>query len=134
MANLNVQLTGAALQVIDNTGSIQRVNSPLTTLVAQVAASFYEPYFQVGVGATALSLPGATIWVAAVHNLSGSANITVTCTPAGGVAWANGLILVPGAIFIYWAPFSSNPAAGGVTAISLQASAGATPAEILLAA
>lgn len=134
MANLNVQLTGGALQVIDNTGNIQRVNSPIPTILAAVSASFYEPYFQVNIAGQNLSLPGATVWVVAIRNLSGAATITVICTPAGGAAWANGLVLVPGQQFMYFAPFASNPASGGVTTINVAASANGTPAEILLAA
>lgn len=131
--NLNVQVSGASLQIIDNTGNVQRVNSPLSTLTAQVTASFYEPYLQIGVGNTSLTLPATTIWVAYVRNLSGANNVTVTCTPAGGAAWVNGIILVPTAVFMYWAAFSSNPAAGGVTAITLTASGANTPVEVMLA-
>ena len=134
MANLNSQITGAALQVIDLTGNIQRVNSPIPTLAASVTASFYDSYFQVNIAAQNLPLPAATVWCVAIRNLSGAATITVICTPTGGAAWANGLILVPGQWFVYYAPFTSNPAAGGITNINVAASANATPAEILLAA
>jgi len=135
MANLNVQLAGANLQVIDTVASVQRVQSPIATIVAQTAASFYDPYFLVpSPGPVALTLPGATVWNVAIRNISGSNNISVTATPAGGSAWISPLVIPPAGVFIYMATFSSNPAAGGLTALSIGASAGNTFAEILLAA
>src|SRR5712692_9964941 len=101
MANLNAQLVGANLQVIDNTASIQRVNSPIASIVAQASASFYDAYFSVpNPGPTSLVLPGATVWVVAIRNLSGANNISITLTPTGGAAWASPYVLVPSGLFL----------------------------------
>lgn len=134
MANINAQLAGANLQVIDNAASTQRVNSPIATLVAQATASFYDAYFAVTNGApTAITLPAATIWTVGIRNLSGANNITIIGTPATGVAWASGYVLVPSGLFLTIASYSTNPGAGGFTAISIGASGAGTFAEIFLA-
>jgi hypothetical protein len=135
LANLNVQLAGANLQVIDNSASIQRVNSPLVTVVAQTSASFYDPYFLVAnPGPAAITLPAATVWVVAIRNISGANNISITLTPAGGSAWVSPYVLVPNGVFITMATFASNPGSGGFTALSLGASGANTFCELLLAA
>ncbi len=135
MANLNAQLAGANLQVIDNSISIQRVNSPIATVVGQVAAHFYDAYFSVAnPGPTALTLPGTTVWIAVVRNISGSNTVSITATPAGGAAWGSPLVLAPNAVFIYMATFSSNPSSGGITTLSLGTNGAGTFAEIFLGA
>ena len=135
MANLNAQLVGANLQVIDNTASVQRVNSPIASLVAQCAASFYDAYFPVpNPGPVSLVLPGTTVWVIAIRNLSGANNVSVTLTPAGGAPWISPYVLVPTGLLLTIASFSSNPSAGGFTAVSLSASGASTFAEIFMAA
>lgn len=135
MANINAQLASANIQVIDNAASIQRVNSPIATILAQVAASFYDAYFLVPNAApVSLVLPAATVWVVFIRNISGTNTVSVTATPAGGAAWTSPLVLVPNSIFLYMATFATNPGAGGLTAISIQSSGATTYAEILLAA
>lgn len=131
MSNLNVQLSGAVIQVVDNTGAITRASSLVGTLLTQATAAMYDAYFQVGTSPISMALPATTIWVAFVRNQSLTATVTVTVTPTGQATSA--IILVPGAVYMYWAPYSAAPATGGITALSLTASALATPVEILLA-
>lgn len=135
MANLNAQLAGANIQVIDNSVSVQRVNSPIATIVAQTSAAFYDPYFLVAnPGPSAVTLPGTTVWVLYIRNLSGTNTISITLTPAGGSAWASPYVLVPSGIFMTMATFSSNPASGGFTALSLGSSGANTFAELFMSA
>lgn len=135
MANLNVQLAGANLQIIDNTASIQRVNSPIATILAQTAAAFYDPYLAIAnPGPAVLGMPGATVWVWAVRNLSGANTVSLTATPTGGAAWASALVLPPNGMIICMATYSSSPAAGGITALSIGTNGAGTFVEILLAA
>ena len=135
MANLNAQLAGANLQLIDVAAATQRVNSPIATLVAQTSASFYSDYYLVtNPGPAAVVLPATTVWVLMIRNLSGTNNISITLTPTGGSAWASPYVLVPSGLFMTIATFSSNPAAGGFTALSLGASGANTYAEIFMSA
>jgi hypothetical protein len=135
MANINFQLSGASLQVIDNTATVQRVNSPIATIVGQVAATFYDPYILIpNPGPVVLTLPGAIIWQVYVRNINATNTISITATPAGGAAWASPLVLAPNSVFLYMATYSANPAAGGITALSLGASGATTFAEVALAA
>jgi len=135
MANVNVQLSGGSIQVIDNAATVQRVNSPIATIVGQVTASMYDAYFFVpNPGPVSLTLPATTVWNVYVRNINSTNTISVTGTPAGGGAWASPLILAPNAIFIYMATFAANPAAGGLTAITLGSNGANTYAEVMLAA
>lgn len=134
LPNVNAQLAGANLQVIDNAASTQRVNSPIATLVAQASASFYDAYFAVTNGApTAIVLPATTVWTIAIRNLSGANTITIIGTPTGGAAWASGYVLVPSGLFLTIASYSTNPGSGGFTAISLGSSGASTFAEVFIA-
>lgn len=135
IANVNAQLAGANVQVIDNAAAVQRVNSPIATVVAQVAASFYDAYFFVNnVASVTLVLPGTTVWVFYIRNLSGTNTISITGTPAGGAPWASPYVLVPAGIFLTMATYATNPGSGGFTAITIQASGAGTYAEIMLSA
>lgn len=135
VANVNAQLAGANLQVIDNAVAVQRVNSPISTIVAQCAASFYDAYFSVpSPGPVSLVLPGPIVWVVGIRNISGTNTISITGTPSGGAAWASPYVLVPNGLFLTMATFASNPGSGGFSAISLAASGANTFAEIFLAA
>lgn len=135
MANINAQLAGANLQVIDNAASIQRVNSPISTLVAQATANAYFPYLLVPSGGPlSLVLPASPCWTLAVRNISGSATISIIITPNGGAAWISPYVLVASGLFLTIVNYSTNPSAGGFTAVTLQASAATTYAEVLLAA
>jgi hypothetical protein len=130
-----VQLSGGSIQVIDNTATVQRVNSPIATIVGQVAASFYDAFFPVpNPGPVSLTLPGATVWNVFVRNINTTNTISVIATPAGGAPWASPLVLAPNAIFVYMATFAANPAAGGITALTLGSNGANTFAEVMLAA
>jgi hypothetical protein len=135
VANLNVQLSGATLQVLDNSVSVQRVNSPIATPVAQVTADGYYSYYLVAnPGPASVVLPAATVWTVFVRNISGSNTISITLTPTGGAAWGSPYVLAPSGIFLSIVSYSTNPSAGGFTAMSLGSSGAGTYAEILLAA
>lgn len=135
MPNLNVQLSGATLGIIDNAATVQRVNSPIATILGQVNASYYEAALLIPTpGTINLVLPATIVWLVYVRNISSSNNITVVGTPNGGAAWASGYVMPPTSIFCTFASFATNPAAGGFSAITLSASGANTYAEILLAA
>ena len=132
MANVNVTLNSASLQVLDLTTNLFRVNSVVGTVTLAATSAFYDAYFVPATGAgTALTLPSATVWIVWVKNLS-VANITVQFQVTGGVllTQANSPILNPGAVFAY---FNASEAAGGIIAVTLAASAGSSPVEVLLA-
>lgn len=115
--------------------TVQRVNSPIASVVGQVLASFYDAYIAVpNPGPISLSLPGTTTWQVYVRNTNSTNTISVTVTPAGGAPWASPLVLAPNAVFIYMATYSSNPAAGGIAAITLGSNGANTFAEVMLAA
>ena len=135
MANVNVQLASAALQIIDNAASIQRVNSPITTIIGQVNAAFYDPFILIpNPGPLSLVMPAAVVWLVVIRNTNGTNTISITGTPAGGAAWASPYVLPPNGIFLTMATFASNPAAGGFSAISVSSNGANTYAEVLLAA
>jgi hypothetical protein len=138
-SNLNIILSGATLQVINNTDSSTRVNSSLGSPTLGGAESTYIDFLPIATGAgTALSLPAATIWVLCIRNLGGinaspSGNIQVLVTATGGAAptAANSPMILPNGVFAYW---NTAETAGGITAVTLVASVANTPCEILMAA
>lgn len=129
MPNLSV-LLNATLSATDTTLSpsativIRNLNNP--ALNATVV--FYDPFFQAGAAPTTVNLPAATVWVVYVKNLDAAANLTVTFTPTGG--GAETVVLVPGGVFLYFQP---TEGAGGITALTLTASAGTINTEVLVA-
>jgi hypothetical protein len=134
-ANVNVQLVGGSIQVVDNAASTVRVNSPIAAIVAQATACFYDAYILIPNGAPlSLVLPAATVWTIYVRNISSANNISIVGTPQGGAAWASPYVLAPVGTFYTSVNYASNPSAGGFSAITLQASAATTYAEVLLAA
>lgn len=139
MSDVNVQLNAASVQVIDNTSNAYQVNTAIGSIVLPATASIYADYFQVGTSPISLTLPGATAFFVYIKNLSETATVSVTCTPQGGSVWASPLVLafnstVPdlGGVFLYCQPSEAN--GGGISAISLVASANNTPIEVLVAA
>lgn len=125
MANNNIQLSGAALQIVDTTASVTRVNSTIATLIAQTNASTYEAYLLLTAAPLNVGLPATTCWNLYVRNTSGSATINVTLTPSGGSAWVSPLVLPPSFVLLSLGSYAANPAAGGFTALTLSASANA---------
>lgn len=139
MANLNVILSGATIQVVNTVDSTTRVNSAQGNPTLPAAEDFYNLFFPIAAGGgTVITLPAATVWVAHVRNLGGingtpAGNITVRFTATGGaqIAVADSPIIVPNGVFSYWNP---TEGAGGLTGLTLIASVASTPVEILLAA
>lgn len=132
MANVNVQLNGASIQVLDQ-NNVFRVNSPVGQVTLPGNTAFYDSFLSVATSpGTVLTLPATTVWVVYVNNLSGSLNLTVQLTVAGGVqiSAVNSPVLMPGAVFMYWNPVENS---GGITGVTLIGSA-TCPAEVLLAA
>lgn len=135
MANLNVQIAGATVQIIDNSVSVIRVNTPIANVVGQVSASIYDAYYLVtNPGPAAFGLPAATVWTVYIRNISGTNSVSVVLTPAGGTAWTSPYVMPPNSIFYIGASYSSNPASGGFTAMSLGSSGAGTYAEVMVSA
>lgn len=137
-ASLNVILSGATLQVVDNTTSTTRVNSSLANPTLGAAVETYIDFMPIGVGGTAITLPAATIWALCIRNLGGingtpAGNITVRKQVTGGalVAAVDSEVLVPNGVYIFLQPTTG---ANGIIAVTLVASIANTPVEILMAA
>lgn len=133
MANINVNLAQASLQVLDLTTNLFRVNDLLGNIVLPATGVFYDAYFQAASGAgTVVNLPAATAWFAVVKNLSATATLTVQHTAQGGtqVSAANSLVLQPGGIWMYVNPVET---ANGLTGLTLVGSA-TCPAVVMVAA
>lgn len=138
MANLNVVLSGATLQVVNTADSTVRVNSSLASPTLPAADSSYIDFFPVLAAGSALTLPATTIWVLAIRNLGGingtpAGNITVRRQVTGGAltAVADSEIVMPNGVYIYW---NTAETAGGIIAVTLVASVNLTPVEILMSA
>lgn len=138
-SNLNIIMSGATIQVINNVDSSTRVNSSLGNPTLAGAESTYIDFLPIATGVgTVLTLPAATIWVLCVRNLGGinaspSGNIQVQLTVTGGaqIALASSPMIIPNGVFAYW---NTAETAGGITAVTLVASVANTPVEILMAA
>jgi hypothetical protein len=133
VANINVVLNSASIQVLDLTTNLFRLNSTVGTVTLAATTSFYDAYFLAGTGAgTVVTLPAATVWVVYVKNLHATQNVTVQLTVAGGaqISAANSPIVVPGGVFMYWNP---SEGAGGVTGVTLIGSGASTTCEVLAA-
>ena len=135
VSNVYAQIAGANVQVIDNAASVQRVNSPITTLVASATAALYNAYQLItnSVPQT-LVLPASPCWTIYVRNISSSAYLSLVLTPNGGGAWTSPFVIAPSGIFLSIVNYTSNPTVGGFTAATLQASTTGVYAEVLLAA
>jgi hypothetical protein len=138
-ANINVNLSGVVLQVIDNAIATARVNSSVGTIGLPGSEATHIDYMPInnGIG-LAVTLPAPTIWVLFVRNLGGIngtpvGNITVQTAVVGGalVSAQNSPVVLPGGVYIYWQPTES---AGGIISVNLVASVNNVPAEILMAA
>lgn len=137
-SNINIILSGAILQVIQNTDSSQRVQSPLSVTLPGSEATYIE-YLPISGGAgTALSLPAATIWCLVVFNLGGTngtpaGNLTCRIQNTGGalIAAADSEVVAPLGAKIFWQPTES---ANGIIGVTLIASIANTPARILMGA
>lgn len=118
--------TSGNLTLTDSAASTSTLSKILSgTFVGTGAATAQS--LLVGTGVTPLTLPLSPINFLYIKNLSGAATLTVTWTPNAGVS-AVVLTLQPGA-YIH---FAEPAAGGGVTAVSVQASALSTPIEYWL--
>jgi len=126
--NLSVVLA-ASVNVTDTTltPSQQIITRQLNNPTLAATVTFSDQFFQC-TGATIVPLPAATVWIVYVRNLDLAANLTVTYTPAGGVA--SNMLLVPGGLFLYFQP---SEGAGGITALTLTPSAGTISADVIVA-
>jgi hypothetical protein len=122
-------ITGALngnITMTDNlSGSVQLTKA----LVFQYLGTIFD-YAQglaIGTSPTALSLPLSPTQFLYVKNLSTTATVTVTWTPNGG-STAPIITLQPGATIIYVETNTTS----GITALSVTASAVATPIEYIL--
>jgi hypothetical protein len=134
MANVNVLLNSASIQVLDGATLTYRINTPVGTVTLPATAADYDSFVQIAGGAgTILDLPGPTAWFVYVKNLDVAANLSVLFQVTGGalLTLANAPMLTPGGVFIYANPIEF--AGAGMIAITLVSSAGPSPAEILLA-
>lgn len=85
----------------------------------------------IGTGASTITLSPATVFGVYIRNVSATASVQVTWTPTAGAS-AIVATLAPGAFIAF-----ANPSAGaavvtatpGISALTLQASAAATPVE-----
>lgn len=135
MANVNVLLDAASVQVIDLATNTYRVNSPVGTITLAATVADYESYRIISGGAgNALVIPAATIWFLYVKNLDPVATITVQVQPTGGAlpTAVNSPILNPGGVYIY-ANSSEGSPTGGIIGVTLSSSVGNTAVELLMA-
>ena len=84
--SVNVTVTSnGVVQITDNlSGSVSQSIQALTSFVGSVAE--YYPNFSVGTGTTTPSLPINVIQFVYIKNLSLTASVTVTWTPASASA------------------------------------------------
>jgi|SRR5580658_9089016 hypothetical protein len=122
-------ITGALngnITMTDNlSGSVQLTKA----LVFQYLGTIFE-YSQaqsIGTSPTSLSLPLSPAQFLYIKNLSTTATVAVTWTPTGG-STGSVLTLQPGATIIYVETNTTS----GITALSVTASALATPIEYIL--
>lgn len=136
-SNLNIILSGAAWQVVDNTSSTTPVNFSLSNPTLGGSVESFIDYLPVAAGGgTVLTLPAATIWVLGIKNLGGinaspAGNITVQIQVTGGVLQtaANSPVIAPNGVFLYWQPTES---ANGIIAVTLVASIANTPVALIM--
>lgn len=131
--NVNVQLTGASITVLDQATSTYRVNSPIGTLTLAATSATYDSFVPIANGAgTVLDLPASPVQLVYVKNLDGAANLTVQLTVQGGaqISVANSPVLLPGGVFMYWNVVETT---NGIVAVTLISSVNGTAAEVLLA-
>jgi hypothetical protein len=129
MANLSIQLQ-ATISAADTTITpsptpfTRNFNNP--TLQGTVFSE--NLFFQASNTGSAVALPAPTVWVVYVKNNDAGTNLTVTWTTVGGGLQT--FVLPPGSVFTY---FCTSETAGGVTALTLTASAGTINCEVFTA-
>jgi hypothetical protein len=124
VANCQLNVTDTSLSP-----SQQYITRQLNNPSLLATTVFYDSFAQVISPTTlVITLPASgTVWVVYVRNLGSAGNLTMNFTPVGGVA--SSLTLVPGGFNLYFNPTEGG---GGITALSLTASTGTIPAEVLV--
>ena len=133
MSNLNAQLLNATLTLSAPTITGNLVSSSAANPSAKAMAAFYEAYRQTSTTPDSVSIPVSPFYVVYIRNLSASADLSVTLTPAGGSAWASPVIINPAGIFTVFQNYTTTPTTGGFTALTLLSSSGICPCEVFLA-
>jgi hypothetical protein len=123
---INILLTGQIVVSDGTTGMVSLQKQLNSTMI--VGSAFSEVQnLSVGVGATPITLPVATVQFVYIKNLHATQSVAVTWTALpGGSNFA--ITLEPGAIVI----ILEAAAGGGISALSLQASGASTPVEFIL--
>lgn len=124
--NITVSSSGNVTITDNQSGSVSQIIPAQTSFVGSV--SEYYPNLSIGTGTTNVALPINVIQFVYLKNLSQTATLTVSWTPNGGVS-AVVITLRPGSFIC----FCENDAVAGITALSLTASSGSTPVQMVLA-
>lgn len=92
--------------------------------------AYWEPYFQaIAITGAAVPMPAQIVYGLFIKNLSLTANVNLTYTPAASVPTT--IFLGPGGIFIYFDP---SEAGTGITAATLTGVGGTVPLSVLAVA
>jgi hypothetical protein len=131
MSNIT-SLLGLTLQLVNVSANSTPLNIGLQGITLPMTAYYYDNFFQAGITATVVPLPGTTVWAAYVRNL-GANNVTVNYTPSGGASTS--VVLTPittgfGGVFLYYQTLETG--GGGITAMSITASTAITPCEVFV--
>ena len=90
---------------------------------------YWEPYFQASTIGSSVPLPAQITYGLFIRNLSLTANVNLTYTPAASVPTT--IFLGPGGVFVYFDP---SEAGTGITAITLTGVGGIVSLSILAVA
>lgn len=131
-ANVNINYS-FTIQAVDSVANVAVYNRAISNFLLTAAAWTSSDFLQVPTAGVAITLPSSPVYFVYVRNL-GTNNITLSYTPTGGsstslILAANGSGI--GGIFLYGLSVES---AGGITALSLEATTAVTPAEYFVAA
>lgn len=121
-----VSLTGQ-INLVDSASGSQPFVKQLSNLVFTGSVSELSQSTSLANGANVISLPISPVQFIYIKNLHLSNTIQVTWTPTGG---SSNIVctLEPGS----WIIEGNTTTGGGITALTLTASAGSTPVEYLL--
>jgi hypothetical protein len=132
-ANVNCLLSPCAITAANVATGATIVSTSAGSPQAGAGVVAYDAYSTIPNSPTSITLPTSPVFAVYIRNLGSTNNLLVTLTPTGGSAWASPIVLLPGAVFILWVPYTTTPSSGGFTALSLQGGGGSTTAEIFLA-
>lgn len=135
MANANVLLDAASIQIIDLATNTYRVNTPVGTITLAAGLADYRAFVGIATGAgTSIPLATPTVWFVYIKNLDPVATITVQVQVTGGAlnSAVNSPILNPGGVLIY-ANATQGAPTGGIIAITLISTVANSAVELLTA-